>query len=228
MFVTLDDAAAGRTARRTQQPVRRHSRPEGHSEGLFWRKISRHEGRQIVQGARKYDLAIRRETGRRALGPVALEVLEYMASLAVLGGGKVYPTYARLMGKLGRSRDAIARALKALRAHGFLDWLRRYVTTGDKGRGPQVQQTSNAYRLSLPARAARLLGLAPPLPDDFAAALAEQSDRTKAMLDAVSPEERMAFLFGAGDPLGQAMARLERLVKERESAKQTESPLKDF
>jgi hypothetical protein len=62
------------------------------------------------------------------------------------------------MRKLRRSKDAVVRALQALRAHGFLDWLRRYVPTGQEGRGPQVKQTSNAYRLSMPARAMRLLG----------------------------------------------------------------------
>jgi hypothetical protein len=74
------------------------------------------------------------------------------------------------MRRLKRSKDAIVSALKALRAHGFLDWLRRYVPTGNEGRGPQVQQTSNAYRMFLPPTAKRLLGRlfgAPPAPDDF-------------------------------------------------------------
>lgn len=73
------------------------------------------------------------------------------------------------MDRLGRSRDTIVRALKNLRAHGFIDWLRRYEPTGNEGRGPQVQQTSNAYRLSLPEKARQFLGRfgkAPPPPAD--------------------------------------------------------------
>ena len=48
-----------------------------------------------------------------------------------------------------------------------------YVPTGHDGRGPQVRQTSNAYRLTLPARALRLLGRlmqTPSLPDDVSQA----------------------------------------------------------
>lgn len=216
------------SSERTGQPVRRHSRPEGRSEGLFWRRITRGEANDIVQGAKRYDRALRLETGRRPLGPVALEILDYMAALAVLGGGKVYPSYDTLMRKLARSRDAIHRALKALRAHGFLDWLRRYVTTGDKGRGPQVQQTSNAYRLSLPARAARLLRKAPPLPDDFTHEKAQRAATTQAQLDSLDLVERTA-LEASGSGLEASLLKMARAIMSRElreSAPQTESPLK--
>ena len=64
------------------------------------------------------------------------------------------------MARTKRSKDAVVRALAALRRHGFVDWLRRYIPTGNLGAGPQVQQTSNAYRLALPPAAERLLGRA--------------------------------------------------------------------
>lgn len=47
--------------------------------------------------------------------------------------GQLDPSIETLMRKLKRSRDSIVRALNALRAHGFLDWLRRYVPTGSEG-----------------------------------------------------------------------------------------------
>ena len=73
--------------------------------------------------------------------------------------GRLEPSYAYLMGKLKRSKDAVHRALTALREHGFLDWLRRHEAVElVEGPGPRVRQVSNAYRLSLPARAARLPG----------------------------------------------------------------------
>src|SRR3712207_7937706 len=87
------------------------------------------------------------------------------------------------MQKLRRSKSAIYDALHALKTHGFLDWLRRYEPTGREGRGPQVRQTSNAYRLSLPSRALRLLGFQGqpvPLPDDTAHA---QEDRKSTRLN---------------------------------------------
>ena len=102
------------------------------------------------------------------------------------------------------------RALANLRDHGFLDWLRRYVPTGNEGRGPQVQQTSNAYRLSLPPRAARLLGHlaeAPPAPDDHTHAQAVQAAEMKAQIDALPLWEQPIALMG-DTGLARALARL--------------------
>jgi len=103
------------------------------------------------------------------LGHVALEVLDLLAHLVSYRTGWLEPSIAFLMQKLRRSKSAIYDALHALKAHGFLDWLRRYEPTGREDRGPQLRQTSNAYRLALPAQALRCLGRllqAPPLPED--------------------------------------------------------------
>ena len=152
-------------------------------------------------------------------------MLEYFVNLVDFRTGRLEPAISTIMEKVRRSRDAVVRALKALRAHGFLDWLRRYEPTGRDGRGPQVQQTSNAYRLSLPEKALRLLGRfgkAPPPPDDHAAA----QDARAAELDAYRktlPLDELA-LFETGDNLlGRALATLGKAVQKRESAKQTES-----
>jgi len=73
--------------------------------------------------------------------------------------GRLDPAIDTIAGRIKRSRDAVWRALKALKAHGFVDWLRRYVPAPTAGQaGPQVRQTSNAYRLTLPAIARALLG----------------------------------------------------------------------
>ena len=155
---TQEGSISRQAAKRTGQPVRRTSKPAGRCEGLFYRRITAREAAQIRLAARKYELATK-EAGARngALGGIALEVLDYLTRL-IGRDGRLEPSLDFLMRKLRRSRDAIHRALKALRQHGFLDWLRRYVPTGNEGRGVQVQQTSNAYRLSLPERARRLLG----------------------------------------------------------------------
>ncbi|PJN93081.1 replication protein RepA, partial [Amaricoccus sp. HAR-UPW-R2A-40] len=110
--------------------------------------------------------------------------------------------------------------LRALRTHGFIDWLRRYVPTGREGRGPQVEQTSNAYRLSLPARARQLLGRlgqTPPMPDDFSYALVQR----KAELDAYRaslPLDQLALFEVEDDELAQLLASLARKIQERESS----------
>ncbi len=155
---------------------------------------------------------------------MAIELLELFANLVNFRTGRLDPSIETLMRYLRRSRDAIVRALKALRQHGFLDWLRRYIPTGNQGRGPQVQQTSNAYRLSLPARALRLSAeWAWPPPDDHTHAIELRAAEIDAHRKTL-PMNELA-LFDVGDnPLGQALARLGRSISLRESARQTESP----
>ena len=208
-------------------PVRRYSRPKGRSEARIWRPTNRQEVQKILLAAKRYELA-ERQKGERAgpLGSVAIEVLEYFVNLVDFRTGRLEPSIATIMEKVRRSRDAVVTALKALRTHGFLDWLRRYEPTGNEGRGPQVQQASNAYRLSLPEKALRFLGRfgkAPPPPDDHSVAREARAAELDAYRKALPLDERA--LFAAGDtPLGQALARLGKSMEQRESAKQTESP----
>ena len=213
-------------AERCPTPVRRHSHFKGRSEGRIWRPTNRQETQKILMAAKRYELAERQKGARSGpLGSVAIEVLELFVNLVDFRTGRLEPSLDTIMGKVRRSRDAVVRALKALRAHGFLDWLRRYEPTGNES-GPQVQQASNAYRLSLPEKALRFLGRfgkAPPPPDDHVQAEAER----KAVIEAHRATLDMGelALFDVGDsPLGQALARLGKSLQERESAKQTESP----
>ena len=214
-------------APRCPTPVRRQSHFKGRSEGRIWRPTTRKDVQAILKAAEIYNEAGLRQKGERSgpLGSVALDVLRLFVNLIDYRTGRLEPAISTIMDRLGRSRDTVVRALKNLRAHGFIDWLRRYEPTGNEGRGPQVQQASNAYRLSLPEKARQFLGRfgkAVPLPDDLAA---EQEARA-ADLDAYRkslPLDELA-LFEAGDnPLGRALAALGNAVKKRESDKQTES-----
>jgi DNA-binding transcriptional MocR family regulator len=144
--------------------------------------------------------------------------------------GQLDPSVAFLMERLKRSRDAVVRALAALREHGFLDWLRRYEPTGQEGRGPQVRQVSNAYRLVLPPRAARLLGIHGqdvPLPDDLAHAQEVRRAEMEAHKAGLTLSELGAFVVD-DDRLGQVLAQLGRCLQERESGRQTESQARSF
>jgi hypothetical protein len=86
-----------------------------------------------------------------------------------------------MAGKLKRSKAAIVDALAALRDHGFLTWVRRYVEAdGEGARGPQVKQTSNAYRLLLPDRARKLLRRRPKGLQDAAPTPADHEQGTAA------------------------------------------------
>lgn len=214
-------------AEKCPTPVRRHSHFKGRSEGRIWRPTNRQEVQKVLLAAKRYELA-ERQKGERAgpLGSVAIEVLEFFVNLVDFRTGRLEPSIDTIMGKVRRSRDAVVRALKALRAHGFLDWLRRYEPTGNEGRGPQVQQASNAYRLSLPEKALRLLGCfgkAPPPPDDHSVAQAARTAELVAYKKTL-PLDELALFEAGNNPLGRALAALGKSLQQRESAKQTESP----
>ena len=212
-------------AEKCPTPVRRHSHFKGRSENRIWRPTNRQEVQKVLLAAKRYELA-ERQKGKRTgpLGSVAIEVLEFFVNLVDFRTGRLEPSIDTIMTKVRRSRDAVVTALKALRAHGFLDWLRRYEPTGKEGRGPQVQQASNAYRLSLPEKALRLLGRlgkAPPPPDDHRAA----KEARAAELDAYKkslPLDELALFEAGNNPLGRALAALGKSLQQRESAKQTE------
>lgn len=147
-------------AERCPTPVRRHSHFKGQSEGRIWRPTTRKDAQAILKAAEIYNEAGLHEKGERSgpPGSVALDVLRLFVNLIDFRTGRLEPAITTIMDRLGRSRDTIVRALKNLRAHGFIDWIRRYEPTGNEGRGPQVQQASNAYRLSLPEKARQFLG----------------------------------------------------------------------
>lgn len=138
-------------------PVRAGSVPIGSERG-WWRPMPRQDARRLVLAARRYELTT------RALGHIALEIIDLLSNLQDPRTGRLDPSLRWLMARLRRSRDAVCRALARLKAHGFLDWMRRVKPTGCTSKGPQIRQTSNAYRLSMPPRAARLIQAPPPLP----------------------------------------------------------------
>lgn len=234
MAVQIGAALAGASGRRTFAPVRRNSRLRGRCELGVWAPITRKQVRAILLAAKRFE-RMARPAGQRngPLGPVALELLELLGNTVDFRTGRLEPSLAWLMERLRRSRSAICAALVRLRDNGFIGWVRRYVPTGEQGvRGPQVAQTSNAYRLGLPEHVRPILGRygeAPPLPDDIAQQRDMDEAQREAWIAALSLEEQMHVRVG--DPaLARALASLARAfdtrqqAQERESAEQTESP----
>ena len=215
-------------AERCPTPVRRHSHIRGRSEGRIWRPTTRKDVQAILKAAEIYNEAGLHEKGERSgpLGSVALDVLRLFVNLIDFRTGRLEPSITTIMDRLGRSRDTIVRALKNLRAHGFIDWLRRYEPTGNEGRGPQVQQASNAYRLSLPEKARQFLGRfgkAPPPPADHGQDQQAWSEAIDAYKTTLPLDERTQLDTG-DSPLGKALVMLAKSVMKRESDNQTESP----
>ena len=214
-------------APRCPTPVRRQSHFKGRSEGRIWRPTTRKDVQAILKAAEIYNEAGLRQKGERSgpLGSVALDVLRLFVNLIDYRTGRLEPAISTIMDRLGRSRDTIVRALKNLRAHGFIDWLRRYEPTGNEGRGPQVQQASNAYRLSLPEKARQFLGRfskAPPPPADHGQDQQAWSEAIDAYKTNLPLDERMQ-LDADDSPLGKALVMLAKCVMKRESDNQTES-----
>ena len=212
---TLFDVSA--PDHRAANPVRRHSRPQGR-EGLFWQRFDRrHIGRYII-AAERFDRTTRQRGQRKGpLGPIGLEVYRELLRLIDYRTGRLDPCIKTLADRTRRSTSAVVDALKALRTHGFLDWLRRYVETGNEGRGPQVRQISNAYRLALPPRALALLGhLAtdPPPPDDDVQARADREEARRDMVRSLSRAEQIRATF-SDSPLADALAALGRAMEGR-------------
>jgi hypothetical protein len=203
--------------RRTFQPVRRNSYNVGEREARFWRPVDRREITARLRAAEAYNREFKKP-GRPngPLGHVGLEVLQAMYRIIDYKSGRLEPSIDYIMRQVKRSRDAVVRALKALKTHGFIEWIRRTEPTANDGAGPQVRQISNAYRLDLPSRARalvdKILGRGAPKPVDQEQREAEQAEALAEMLAQAGPEGVAAFFAtdGHGDALKGLAAALRR------------------
>lgn len=138
--------------RRTGSPVRRNSKPAG---GEKWEALTRAQANRRIFALKVYRERLRKP-GQRwgAEGTIsagAIGMYEVMCNMAVRGRGRIEPSVEWLAKTCNVPRKVIHAWKTQLKAHGFLDWRRRWVETGRQGvRGPQVEQTSNAYWLKLP------------------------------------------------------------------------------
>lgn len=207
------------THQKHRAPCRKASFLAGRETG-FWTPCNRRHTRAIVLAARRYERTTKKFGKRNgALGSVALEIIDYLANLIDLKTGRLEPSIGHIMRRLRRSRDAVVRALKALRDHGFIEWRRRYIECKTPTRAPQRKQTSNAYRLQLPGRAKPLLSAAaarPPIPDDAAWRQDENKRQLQNWLQQLTCEEFAGHLID-DDRLSRTLKKLGRFVDQRES-----------
>ncbi len=218
----LAKAGIGR-AHRTGQPVRRNSQRQGTCERGFWGAFDPRMTGRLMRAAELYDRAGKRPGERNgALGHVALEVLRALLRRIDYRSGRLDPALTTIMADIARSKGAVVRALAALRDHGFLAWIRRFVPVEAEGAGPRVRQVSNAYRLGIPEAARKLLGMRggiTPPPADAAPPGAARHE--------VYAMEARVSIAGAGTrmvggPLGDALDRLAQSLLKRESIGQAE------
>jgi len=232
----LAGSGAGK-ARRTFQPVRRDSRHRGEREDRIWRPLgsTTRQARRfmgaMLQAAEFYDER-NKQPGKHngPLGSIGLRVLRELFRFADWKTGRLEPAIATICERVRRSRAAVVAALARLKAHGFLDWIRRTEPTDNVGAGPQVRQITNAYGFDiarLPKAAAafvkKAIGWGIPVPDCEEARQAQDRADVEAMLDTVSLEDQARFIAGS-DGVGDALAGLARSLGTSASSKNGQNP----
>jgi hypothetical protein len=195
----LGGARTVNTGGRTFAPVRRSSYHSSDRRSQVWHPIasSNREARRLISARLKaaefYDRR-NKEAGKKSgpLGHVGLEVLRELYRIVDFKTGRLEPAIDTLCRALRRSRAAVVDAMRRLREHGFLGWVRRTEPTDNAGAGPQVRQITNAYFFELPARAAawveRKIGKGPP-PDCELERAAGQKAELEGMLATLTPTE---------------------------------------
>jgi hypothetical protein len=82
----------------------------------------------------------------RRLRRIDVLVLKALLSFLDFESGKLFPSIKRIAEKAACHRNSVVEALRRLKHHGFIEWVRRTTRTGNEGEfAPQLEQTSNAY-----------------------------------------------------------------------------------
>lgn len=224
-------------APRTGQPVWRNSYYEGQLEDRLWtpfaggstRAAKRRIG-AIMKTARDLERRTRIARQRQspgakngALGHVGLAVLEALYRQYLnFQTGKLDPAIATIAAAVGHSYAAVHTALRRLADAGLLKWWRRSKPRDDAaGAGPQVEQITNAYILTVPPSLEPLVQhqMRQGLPPADASWSAEQhAKQWRAMLDAMNCTEFLQATWTGSDEMGETLARIAAsLDRERES-----------
>ncbi|MDZ4372608.1 MAG: hypothetical protein U1C74_14455 [Phenylobacterium sp.] len=245
---------------RTRQKVRR--RPTGDRPGCVDSRearavepanfLSPRQRRERIAAFRRHATDTRdrgkrrgyvRPDGTPSYSIYAGDVLDYLMHFAVQTG-RVFPSYAEISEAVGCAYKTAVNCVRQLAAGGWVEWERRFVRVGSPGQAePQVEQTSNLYRLKLPNAAQRLLDAwrarrAPP-PDDVdieAAAAATDPDIEVAQMHAKklrmmqemmaasrSPQDREAIAQRA-TALQAELRKLEAGIQARDEGSSTAPP----
>lgn len=222
-------------SRHTGEPVWRNSYTVGQVEDRVWRPIAGGRKRDAArwlgalrQAARKFEQKTRLERqqvepGARngALGPLGIAVLEYLYEVVDYTTGQLDPAVRTIAEAIGHSYSAVHDALKRLRHHGFLEWMRRSrPKENPEPGGPQVEQASNAYALLVPptmrAWLGRLFG-SPPMPECEAARRERERAEFEAMLTGLSAREWLKTVWHGDSRRGGILSSIAAKVDAREA-----------
>ena len=158
---SLAEKAAGRTF----QPVRRSSYDVNDKRAQVFRPIAGGSvGKalrwcdKLVQTAQEYDDTHKAHGSRLGpLGDSGVRILDTIVRRCLdFGTGRCEPSIETIMRYTRYARATVVDALRRLKQHGFLNWVRRTRPTGNaRGEGPLVAQMSNAYFFDLASLAGK-------------------------------------------------------------------------
>lgn len=215
----------------TGAPVLRDSIEAGTFEDLFFAVPEKGETDRLLTAAkrtldagrrlRREARAEQRELTRAerlivSLTSGAVRVFEEILTLARLNAGRVFPSYDFLAEATGLGRATVARAIPVLDAIGFIIRQRRFARVAGEGPGPRYEQTSNAYRPTLPQRVKAYLPrwMRPaPIPIDEQQREADRITDTAVMLAGLSCKDLAEATVGG--QLGKVLAKLGAGVDRR-------------
>lgn len=197
------------------------SRPgKGETDRIYKRAVALSAGRANLRAriAHEERDPTPREAAILRFSRNTLAVLDALLRIARVQAGRVYPTLDYLAEAVGVGRRTVIRALALLTELGFVLTQRRFKRVDVDGVGPRYKQTSNAYRMLMPAwieaHLPRWLRPAP-LPADVVQQEAERIEQTAVMLSSLSRREyALATVDGQ---LGKVLARLGAALDAKES-----------
>lgn len=230
--VRLDRKARAKLQRgdnpRSGQPVWRNSYYENTIEHRIWRPIGdvrrgKRTAGAVIKAARTFERESRwkrkgeeRRTRRGLLGEVGIEVLEALWELVDFATGRLEPAINTIADQLGRSYSAVHAALKRLRAHGWLHWVRRSRPVDDPTPGgQQVEQITNAYALLIPKELERFLERAfnPRLPECDRWRRDQEREEWQCMLSQLTCREFIDATWNGDSLAGETVGRIEASLR---------------
>lgn len=222
---------------RSGQPVWRNSYYEGQIEHRLWRPIgdgtvrgAKRFAGAVIKAARNFERQSRRKRkvdakGSRTglLGEVGIEVLEALYDMVDFAKGRLEPAIATIADQIGRSYSAVHRALKRLRAHGFLHWVRRSRKIENPEPGGQVvEQITNAYALCVPKELRKFVSriFARPMPGCERWRRDQEDAEWQRMLGQLTHREFHDATWSGDSLAGETLARIAALLDQQgESSK---------
>ena len=197
----------------------RESRRARQAQAELARKMNSDE----AANARLAGKPLHRKARRGLLGDVGLEVLDFLWGRVDYLTGRLEPAIGTIADEIGRSYSAVHRALKDLRARGYLQWERRSRPIEKAAPGErQVEQIPNAYVLLIP-KALRAffsieIGGARPAPACVAWDREEAKRDFDRMLSQLTAQEFHRATWEGDTRAGETLAAIARMVDDRESS----------